>query len=536
MPNSIAAAHVFILNGILTGTIRFVPGLNIISGENGTLKTKLLQAVKTATVINEELPPTTRFSANHVVRSVPTAFINIAAISPKRNTERRNYEAIITWNRQQNRNLETIIGERINAAINESGFDIYPAPGDAFYTLWEQRRRDGGNAIEWMEKVSAEFTSVIRCVFPQHAWSSRWDSNLGQPAISLLKNGKEEVPINELSTGEQEVLSLILFLYISKGAFDVYLIDEPEVHLNWNLELNLFAFLRDFCAEHEKQIIVATHSRAIFTPGFLERTQFLSWNEAGNIVVGKELTDEQRSRLAGEVINIVKMGEFTRPTFFVEDESQVKVVNALARIIGVPVSTDECGSSSNVMSLFRLSQLDGGWENSYFVRDGDNEGNPFPGKRDFIHLDKYCIENYLLDLDIAAEISGKTKEQVAEIVFNLIKESRDKVIAKTKTKYFAFLFDKLQVTDITADFLQSFDASVIFKKFHTQLGLTQKTYLDNYITAANQQGRLAEICPRRIVEVLQDAKAKQASLLAFGESQAAKPEIDEVAEATNNPA
>ncbi len=141
MRNHLVTANLNILSGLLQGTMEFTPGLNIISGENGTLKTQLLHALR----------------GGAAVASEPGVALRMQTFSPTRNS--------------------------------------------------------------------------------------------GAPRINMSKNRNVEFPIEALSMGEQEVLSLILSVNTSRENVDVYLIDEPEVHLNWHLEERLFAFLDDFCTK-----------------------------------------------------------------------------------------------------------------------------------------------------------------------------------------------------------------------------------------------------------------------------------------------
>ena len=118
---------------------------------------------------------------------------------------------------------------------------------------------------------------------------------MGSPNIRLKKNDNE-LSIESLSLGEQEIMSLVINLYASRDANNVFLIDEPEIHLNWHLKEKLFQFLDWFCDEYEKQIIIATHSRVAFTSRFIDRTQFFSgrtatssWERIFLMNFGKEL-------------------------------------------------------------------------------------------------------------------------------------------------------------------------------------------------------------------------------------------------------
>src|SRR4028119_183763 len=146
------------------------------------------------------------------------------AISPKRNTERRNIESIIQFLRSQNQTIDTFINQRAGAQINDRNFEPYPALGDLFYALYEKLCRDGGNQKEKMESVTSEFNAVIKSIFQEYELVSQWSETSGTPRISLLKKGVNEVPLEDLSLGEQEILSLVTNLYTSKESYDVYLI------------------------------------------------------------------------------------------------------------------------------------------------------------------------------------------------------------------------------------------------------------------------------------------------------------------------
>lgn len=79
MRNFIKQVNLNILNGVMTGSMQFLPGLNLVGGENGTLKTKLLQQLRSGT---------------GVVSNVPNVALRIQSINPKRNSERRAAEQI----------------------------------------------------------------------------------------------------------------------------------------------------------------------------------------------------------------------------------------------------------------------------------------------------------------------------------------------------------------------------------------------------------------------------------------------------------
>lgn len=486
MSKTIVSAKINILD-LLVETIEFKPGLNIISGENGTLKTRMLQQMKT--------------EHERLLFSEKDPAVRMQAISPKRNAESRAFRTIYDSFRQENKKLATLINER---NINDRTFDTYPSLGELFYVVYDDLCKDGGDQRRKMVETTTRFNGVIRKLFSTYKLASNWDVEAGQPNIVLVKNGNKEVPLESLSLGEQEMLSLVVNLFASKETYDIFLIDEPEVHLNWHLEEKLFNYLDAFCTEHKKQIITVTHSRAIFKQKFLKKSQFLSWGRDGKIHCGRNLTPVQRRKLAGEAIEIIKMGDFEKPTFFVEDGRQESIISSIASRLAIEISITECGNSSNVKSLFLYAKRLSGWNNSYFIIDGDNEGNPFPKEKTFIHLEKYCIENYLLDVDVVATMSGKSILYVKELILQAIKENRNKILKKNK--FLDFLVDGIKIEHITGAWLAKLDASEIIELVAKKLGLSFSDYLEEYCKTSFELGNLTSVFPKRVVEAIETGR------------------------------
>lgn len=490
MSNHICAANLNILNGVLQGTMDFTPGLNIISGENGTLKTQLLQSLRNGSA----------------VASIQGQPLRMQAISPKRNSERRAAETILQVFRQQSKTWETNLNERASGQINTSGFDNYPSLGDLYYLIFEHRCKDGKDRRAHMESVVAEFNGVINAVFTKYQLIAAWDDGLGAPKIRMSKNGDVNFPIESLSMGEQEVLSLILSVSTSRNDVDVYLIDEPEVHLNWHLEELLFSFLDDLCEKYHKQVIVVTHSRTIFKPRFLPKAQFLSWGDDKRVTWGRDLTRLQRSRLAGDAVEIVALGDFSKVTVFVEDRVHAEVVAAIAEVMDIDINTSQCGNATNVKSLYRYQRGQGHWTNAYFMVDGDNQGNPYPDDLQFIHLPYYCIENLLLDPELLSVVSMRSVTDVQNIIVEIFRNKRHVIFQKNK--FFEFLADGLTPEHMTFERLKSFDASVVLNDIIARLDLVSLSdLLPKYLHAAKSAARLDSVVPHQLLKMFSLASA-----------------------------
>ena len=279
------------------------------------------------------------------------------------------------------------------------------------------------------------------------------------------------------------------------------------MHLNWNLEERLFTFLADFCEKHSKQAIVVTHSRVIFKQRFLPKVQFLFWDENGQIQWRKELTTEQRTRLAGDAVEIVALSDFSKTTLFVEDSAHTEILSQLAKTLGVNVTISECGNSVNVKSLYSYQKSLGRWPQALFVIDGDNMGNPFPGDIQFVHLPYYCIENSILHPKILSDVTRHPELHIQQIIVNAIKENKLKVFAKNK--FFDFLADSIAPVDITFERLCIFDGSLIFDSVVKMLNTTRSKLIKEYINHLKVNNRMAELFPNALLNGLkQQSKLK----------------------------
>lgn len=484
MQNYIESVNLNILD-VLKGKMEFLPGLNLISGENGTLKTQLLKMLKGGAgniPHNAQLP------------------LQLHAISPKRNSERRTADSTIQFFRQQNRTWDTTLNERLGAQINDTTFENYPSLNDLYYLVFEQRTKDGGDRKDHMNAITKEFNLVINAIFENYKLISSWNDNTGGPSIRIQKGDTAEFPIESLSLGEQEILSLVANLHTAKDRVDVFIIDEPEVHLNWHLEHRLFQFLDDLCEKYSKQAIVVTHSRAIFKQQFLTKTQFLYWTKSKQVHWGKTLRKNQYERIAGEAIEIIRMGDSTKPTFYVEDKSHTLFLSCLSETLNLQIAITECNNSPNVKSLFNQSKKEGHWQNSFFLIDGDNQGNPFPSEPNFIHLPVYCSENYLLNPKILAEVFVKSELEIRQLILDAIKKKRTKILEKNK--FSEFLIDLLEEHHITYERLCKLDASEIVDEVANKLDVTVRELTGKTLEYIFRKKIEKEMLPSKLLEVI----------------------------------
>ena len=482
----IASVQPNLLGGAFRAPVQFSPDINVLSGENGTGKTQLLSSLKAGTGIE-------------LAGDGDPGELRVIAISPKRNAERKSIDVVLTELRQQDKRLTRVLEQFRSQALTDNTFVAYPTLGELYFLAWEDACGDGGDRREHMRRTTTDFNRVISQIFPGLKLLTEWTEH--RPGLTV-KKGESMLQVTQLSCGEQEVLSLALNLHLHRTSQDVILIDEPEIHLNWHLERSLFQYLLGFSEGNGPQLIVATHSRIVFQPDWLPRTRFLIWDD-GSVVVSERPSGELRERIAGEVLQMVGLGDFPVATFFVEDDTHVRVVTEIAESLKRRVSVVPLGNSSNVRSLYRVAAGDGGWENAYFLWDGDGQGNPFPGAAEVIHLDRYCMENYLLSPAAFCHVSGWTEAKFRSEVVRLVKKNRSKILHQNK--FLGFLVDRLKTSDIKNKVLAGFDASELLPDLLKAAGKKRTAFIRAYVRRLGSQGQLRRVFPSSLIEAIQSS-------------------------------
>ncbi|WP_069470619.1 AAA family ATPase [Candidatus Marithrix sp. Canyon 246] len=88
-------------------------------------------------------------------------------------------------------------------------------------------------------------------------------------AIIFKNNNNKSLSVYELSSGEKQILIILLNVLIQENKPTVILMDEPEVslHLAWQLDLiDMIQNLNQNC-----QIIIVTHSAGVFNKGWKDK-------------------------------------------------------------------------------------------------------------------------------------------------------------------------------------------------------------------------------------------------------------------------
>jgi hypothetical protein len=329
---------------------------------------------------------------------------------------------------------------------------------------------------------------------------------IGKPDFKVSVNGHQPIRVELLSTGQSEVLSLIMYVHLSQTSFDTILIDEPEVHLNWSLEKALFEYIDDFCSEYQKQAIVVTHSRIIFNKKFLPNCQFLAW-ENDKVLVRSKLSSDELEKIAGEVASVVLNVVQTPNVVFVEDRAHDEAITAVATALGRKIEIVRCGNKENVKSMARLSKQPGSKleKNGYFVVDGDGEGQPkeFNGYDRFVKLRGYSIESYFVHPEYAAAAFEINTDEFKQIIIKAMLEVSDKICGKSKNfELFKIALRNLKSDDLTPDFFMKFDCTELLDRLLVNFGVTKTEFFTKFVSKATDALTLSNIFDSDLISLL----------------------------------
>ncbi|WP_251620920.1 AAA family ATPase [Odoribacter lunatus] len=89
----------------------------------------------------------------------------------------------------------------------------------------------------------------------------------------IFKDGEESIPLYKLSSGEKQLLIILLWVFLMEEQPYILLMDEPEISLHIEWQYRLFEEIRKlnpYC-----QIITSTHSPSLFGDGWGDKLFFV---------------------------------------------------------------------------------------------------------------------------------------------------------------------------------------------------------------------------------------------------------------------
>lgn len=226
----------------------------------------------------------------------------------------------------------------------------------------------------------------------------------------------EVVPFNDLSSGEKEVFFILSFFLRHNVNNAVILIDEPEMHLHPELARMLVRTMQSI--RPGNQLWLATHNAEIIDEAGRDRVVYLARDQETRQSVVTLGTDEPEAmRHLKDLFGYSGYVGIAKNMVFLEgldSSSDRKLFSSLFPQYGTRLKFVPCKSSENLTrinaAILSILESSLGWMQFYLIRDRDfltqeivEQYCEHASGRLYV-LDRYHIENYLLDDELIARV------------------------------------------------------------------------------------------------------------------------------------
>lgn len=215
------------------------------------------------------------------------------------------------------------------------------------------------------ESLSGKIVRILKGEYEHTAGGSEY----------LILNDGQKVPINFISSGQQEVLWLLNLLYIlmlkKEKAFVI--IEEPEAHLYPNLQQELIGFISFFSNVNDSSVFITTHSPYVLTVSNV-------YYCAGKILEQwKENHPVSKDEFAREIYQIIERKRELSPHYFSafklnKDDAAEPLINEDFGEISTELIDEISDKTAQMyMDLFHLGEKYFGDENSVMQEENDDD-------------------------------------------------------------------------------------------------------------------------------------------------------------------
>lgn len=143
-----------------------------------------------------------------------------------------------------------------------------------------------------------------------------------------VTSNKEPLTFRELSEGEQQLLTVLGLLKFTGGKDSLFLLDEPDTHLNPSWAVKYLKFLREFIPNHEtSHLLMVTHHPLAIAELKKEQVQVM-WQDETHQVFANEPNENPR----GMGINLILRSDMFGLKTTLDDDTNQKLIarNSLA--------------------------------------------------------------------------------------------------------------------------------------------------------------------------------------------------------------
>ena len=285
------------------------------------------------------------------------------------------------------------------------------------YVLYALRQQgDSSTSTINRELLSDTLKELFRKFFPGKEFQGVTANADGELEFEVTVKGSGKHDINELSSGEKEILFGYLRLRNNAQRNSIILLDEPELHLNPKLIQGLPQFYeRHVAMELNNQIWTVTHSDAFLReaissggPKVYHMTEADSQSSGRNQIVeisGRQEEDKAVLELIGDIAGYRPGGKIV--VFEGEgSEFDKKMTATLFPTHDRKMNFVSGGNKATVRRMHKLLEAQSTGQRTTFsiVDKDDDTRNDVDEERGMYTWDVYHIENYLLEPSVILKV------------------------------------------------------------------------------------------------------------------------------------
>ncbi|QWF69813.1 AAA family ATPase [Methylomonas paludis] len=254
--------------------------------------------------------------------------------------------------------------------------------------------------------LKKDFDSIFETLLPGKEFVGLRQKQTGLVSVLIRDTKSDRVfDIDSLSSGEKGLILSFLLYRTASVPGSIILVDEPELHLNPAVCKKILPYLVDYIIrETDCQFLISTHSVEILKDAYENHNSelFHLRNDRDISPVLLQDTDEMREAMSRLGVS-AEQALTSKGTIFVEGDTDVAILEVgfqkiLSGILVKPLN-GRTEIEKSIRDLQAAEKKGGVKERHAFLFDHDSKPSGLPSTAlvKVEQLQKYCIENYLID-------------------------------------------------------------------------------------------------------------------------------------------
>jgi predicted ATPase len=240
------------------------PDVNILAGGNGSGKSTILNSIFSEKVARNGVKVAERMEVTFNINTY---------------TQMPEYEFISTFDKElkQSEAVKKLSDDNVKTELD---WEIYQLQNRYLsYQLNISRKKDQivdnnseniSEAIKILRKPQNRFLEIMDTLFQETGKKI----NRAKNEITFLLDDEIEITPYQLSSGEKQILVILLTTLIQDNQPSILFLDEPEISLHVEWQKKLIGYIREL--NPNVQVIIATHSPALIMDGWLDKVTNIS--------------------------------------------------------------------------------------------------------------------------------------------------------------------------------------------------------------------------------------------------------------------